>query len=66
VSIIDRLDTAQRGVEEGLQVVFFAAGRDGRNNLVQIQIREKFGRFPSIDPRSDPGFVEQDAVETGH
>jgi len=53
-------------VEEGLQVVFFAAGRDGRNNLVQIQIREKFRRFPSIDPRSDPGFVEQDAVETGH
>ena len=34
VAILDRLDTAQRGVEEGLQVILFAAGRDGGDNLV--------------------------------
>ena len=58
VAIIDRLHTAQRGVEEGLQVVFFAAGRDGRDNLVQIQVREEVGRFPPIDNRAGLGFVK--------
>ena len=43
LAIMDRLDMAQGYVEKGLQVVFFAAGRDGGDNLVQIQVGEALG-----------------------
>ena len=58
MAIIDRLDVTQGGVEERFQVVLVAAGRDGANNLIQIQVSEALGRFPPIDNRAYLGLVK--------
>src|ERR1700688_3191547 len=41
---IDSIDIVQGRIEKGRQVVFLLAGRDCRNDLIEIKVGEEVGR----------------------
>jgi hypothetical protein len=63
VAVVDRLDARQRGVEEGLEVVLLAVGRDRSDDLVQVQVTEESGLRPRFGARAARRFVGEDAAE---
>jgi hypothetical protein len=41
VPVLDRLEVVERRVEEGAELVLVAAGDDGRDYLVEVEVREE-------------------------
>ncbi|MGH7715275.1 MAG: hypothetical protein ACREML_04680, partial [Vulcanimicrobiaceae bacterium] len=60
----DGIDIVQRHVEERRQIVFFLAGGDGGDDLIEIEIGQKVGRRHPVVRDAVGTILKEDALES--